>query len=624
MSDPGCLGTVTAGVVIVSIVYMRSLFSFVASKEMPLAVAGSGNRPEVLRRKTLANNSRIAIVTSALVMPLAIYWLVTGTVLPFILAAVALASGMTTLALHQRQLFQQAVAGQVYTLLGLGLLLTLADNRFADIGMAVALMGPVLAALLGHTRLRQHSWIMATAIVALGAVTAILGVPTPFMPSGILTLASGITLAVSVGVVIHTANRINGAFEVYDKAQVTAYRHLIEHVQDAVIRFSSNGEVLLASRSSETLFGCRRFELTGSGLGARMHVMDRPAYLTAFADANQGGETRLIEVRMRQDDPHSSPTVPRFVWVEISLSPVLDPDNTGMRHEVIALFRDITARKDNEAAMIEAHRAAEEASSAKSRFLATMGHELRTPLNAIVGFSEMMSTGIGGELSPTHSEYAGLIHQSGKHLLEVVRMLLDMSRIEAGKFELQSEPFELQNIIEPCFNMVEALAQERDVRLVSNVEDNLPTLNADERACRQILLNLMSNAIKFSHPGSTVVVNMKRQGQSLNMSVIDQGVGMAPESLARVGEAFFQAQGGLSRPYEGTGLGLSIVKGLVELHEGTLRAMSEIGAGTTVTVLLPINGPAINTAETATITPLHREQAAERSTPWQDEKRKAQ
>ena len=290
----------------------------------------------------------------------------------------------------------------------------------------------------------------------------------------------------------------------------------------------------------------------------------------------------------------------------------------------MALFRDITERKDNEAAMVQARRVAEEASSAKSRFLATMGHELRTPLNAIVGFSEMMTTGIGGDLSPTHQEYAGLIHQSGKHLLEVVRMLLDMSRIEAGKFELQSEPFQPQGVVEPCFSMLEPLAKERDVRLVSKIEPNLPLLHADERACRQILLNLLSNAIKFSHPGSTVSVTMRRQGQSLNLSVIDQGVGMAPESLARIGEAFFQAQDGHTRPYEGTGLGLSIVKGLVDLHDGTLRAMSEIGSGTTLTVLLPLNGPAINTEETATITPFRRENSAERSTPWQDEKRKAQ
>jgi cell cycle sensor histidine kinase DivJ len=117
---------------------------------------------------------------------------------------------------------------------------------------------------------------------------------------------------------------------------------------------------------------------------------------------------------------------------------------------------------------------------------------------------------------------------------------------------------------------------------------------------------------------------MKRQGQSLNISVADNGIGMAPESLQRVGEPFFQANEGLSRRYEGTGLGLSIVKGLVDLHEGTLRAMSEIGAGTTMTVLLPINGPAIKTEDSAVVTPLHREPALSQATPWQNEKRKAQ
>ncbi|MCS6759327.1 MAG: HAMP domain-containing histidine kinase [Candidatus Devosia euplotis] len=198
-------------------------------------------------------------------------------------------------------------------------------------------------------------------------------------------------------------------------------------------------------------------------------------------------------------------------------------------------------------------------------------------------------------------------------LLEVVRMLLDMSRLEAGKFELQSEPFELPEILEPCFSMVEALAQDRDVSLISKIEDNLPLVNADERACRQILLNLLSSAVKFSHPGGTVSVTMKRQGWSLNLSVVDQGVGMAPESMARIGEAFFQAQTGHARAYEGTGLGLSIVKGLVDLHDGALRAMSEIDSGTTVAVLLPINGPAIKTEETATITPFRREPAADRN-----------
>ena len=603
---------------------MRSLFSFGASKEMSLAIAGSGHRPEMLRRKTIANNARLVIALAGLLMPLAVYCLVSGTAFPLVIAVLGLSAGMIALSLHHRRLYEQAAAAEVYGLLVAGVLLTLADSRLGDAGLAVALMAPVVASLLGRPALRRQSWILLAGVFVSGALSAMFAGPLFAMPGGLLMPTGALTFLVSVAMVAHTANRINAAYEVYDKAQITAYRHLIEHVQDAVIRFSSDGEVLLASRSSERLFGCRRYELTGSGLGERMHVLDRPTYLTAFADANQGGKSRLIEVRMRQDDAHAMTSVPRFIWVEVSLSPVLDAASGNAHHEVVALFRDITQRKDNEAEMAEARRAAEDASNAKSRFLATIGHELRTPLNAVVGFSEMMTSGIGGELSPTHKEYAGLIHQSGKHLLEVVRMLLDMSRIEAGKFELQTEPFLVEELVEPCFHMVEAMAQKHEVTLVADIGKHLPPLLADERACRQILLNLLSNAIKFSHPGGRVVVSLKRQGQSLNLSVSDNGVGMAPESLERIGEPFFQAQDGLSRPYEGTGLGLSIVKGLVDLHQGTLRAISEIGAGTTVTVLLPINGPAIKTDDTAVVTPLRREPPAAPTRSWQDEKRKAQ
>lgn len=577
----------------------------------------------MLRRQTLIDNARLIIGVSGLAMPFAMFALVTHDAVPFLLATLALASGMIALSLHQRKLFDAAASTQVLSLLGLGLMLTLMDPRFADAGLAVALLATVLAALLGGQNLRRLSWMGLAVVLALGAAGAMLGVSAPAV-NGLLPSA-GVVFLASMGIVVHTATRIGGAFEVYDKTQVNAYRHLIEHVQDAVLRFSSDGELLLASQSSERLFGCPRYQLTSNGLGERLHVADRPTYLTAFADANQGGTARVIEVRMRQDDLRAANNVPRFIWVEISLSPVIDTDSFSLRHEVVALLRDVTERKDNDAIAAAARHAAEEASEAKSRFLATIGHELRTPLNAVVGFSEMMTNSIGGELSETHREYAGLIHQSGKHLLEVVRMLLDMSRLEAGKFELHTEQFAAADIVAPCISMVEASAKERHVRIVTDIEDKLPPLTADERACRQIMLNLMSNAIKFSHEGGMISVAVKRQGQSLKLSVTDHGIGMSADSLQRIGEPFFQAQNGLSRRYEGTGLGLSIVKGLVDLHDGTLRAHSEIGTGTTMTVLLPINGPATKSDDTAKITPIRKERAAAPIIPsWQDEKRKAQ
>lgn len=599
---------------------MRSLNLFGVSPGIDPAVAGIGNRPEVLRRKTIANNARLLIGAAALAAAPAVHALVTGQALPMILVGMVLLGGMMSLSLHHRRQLDAAVVVQVGTLMVPGLLLTLLDGALGDAGLAMALMGPIVAALVGREDVRRLTWLALAPVVLASAVAAGLGWPGHIVDGATVMGWGAAGFLLGAGIVCHSAHFINRAYEVNDKAQISAYRHLIEHVQDAVLRFASDGQILLASRSSETLFGCPRYQLTGAGLGDRLHVLDRPSFLTAFADVNQGGRSRTIEVRMRQDDARA--TVPRFIWVEIRFSPIRDSEADGGRFEVIALLRDITTRKDAETAMIEARRVAEDASQAKSRFLATIGHELRTPLNAVVGFSEMMQSGIGGDLSETHREYAGLIHQSGKHLLEVVRMLLDMSKIEAGKFEIQAEPFDPAGLVPACFSLTEGLAQERHVQLEADVEPELPALVADERVCRQVLINLLSNAIKFSNEGGKVTVSMRRQGQSINISVRDQGIGMTPEALRRIGEPFFQVQDGLARQYEGTGLGLSIVKGLVELHGGTLRAVSEVGLGTTMTVLLPINGPATKGGDTADILPLYREPPAAK-TSWPNEKRKA-
>jgi len=206
----------------------------------------------------------------------------------------------------------------------------------------------------------------------------------------------------------------------------------------------------------------------------------------------------------------------------------------------------------------------------------------------------------------------------------VVKMLLDMSRLEAGKFELMTDSFEPQSLIEPCFKMVEGMARERHIKLVTDLPKLLPAVVGDERACRQVLINLLSNAIKFSHENGIVTVSMKRQGALLNISVTDSGIGMDGDAVSRIGEPFFQAQDGLSRRYEGTGLGLSIVKGLVDLHDGTLRAVSNPGEGTTITVLLPLNGPETKKVETAEVTQITpREPVVARKSEWPDEVRRA-
>jgi cell cycle sensor histidine kinase DivJ len=583
---------------------------------------GGGGRPDAMRRRAIAGSAKLILVFGVVGMPAALYALTQVLLLPFILATIGVATGVASLALSQRGQYERAAAGQVYATLLAGVLLTVADPAIADFGLAVALLGPIHASLLTRTPVKKRAWAILVAVVVLGGVSHLewLSWPEPF---GIgYALMAALVFVGSAVIVALSANRLNRVFEVYEKAQINAYRHLIEHVQDAVMRFSGDGTVLFVSRSSEKLFGCRRFELSGSGLVERIHVMDRPAYLTAFAEANEDGQTRRVEIRMRRDDHAVPAAVPSFIWIEASLSPVIDED-LDARNEVVVLLRDITERHDHMIELQRARKLAEEASSAKSRFLATIGHELRTPLNAIVGFSEMMTSGVVGEMSPQHKEYATLIQQSGHHLLDVVKMLLDMSRLEAGRFELTTEPIAPESLVEPCLKMVDAMARQKSVRLMTDIPRSLPMLIADERACRQMLLNLLTNAVKFSREHTVVTLAMKRQGRHLAISVADHGIGMGEESLRRIGEPFFQAQDGLARRYEGTGLGLSIVKGLVELHEGTLHASSSPGEGTVMTVLLPINGPETKVEETPAVTPLHRAPDSRQMPKWHDERKRA-
>ena len=600
---------------------MRSLRSRLEGKWRNRLASTAGGRPEALRRQAIATNAAIVLAVSLISLPGALYMLVQGLLLPFVLTMIGIGAGFMAVTLSQRGQFERAAATQVYATLMTGFLLTVADPSVVDFGLAVALLAPVHASLLTRTPVKKRAWAILVVVVAAGVASnlGLLVWPEAFRAE--FALIGGIAFTVTAGLIAYSANRMNSVFEVYEKGQINAYKHLIEHVQDAVMRFGSDGSVLFVSRSAEKLFGCRRFELTGSGLIERIHVMDRPAYMTAFAEANSDGETRRVEIRMRHDDPDAG-AAPVFIWVEASLSPVVDSAVPDERHEVVVLLRDVTARHDHEIELQRARKAAEEASIAKSRFLATIGHELRTPLNAIVGFSEMMTSGVVGDLSPQHKEYATLIHQSGHHLIEVVKMLLDMSRLEAGKFELQTEPFMPDTLVEPCFKMVDAMARERSIRLMSDIPRTLPMLVADERVCRQILINLLSNAVKFSHEHSVITLEMRRQGRFVAMVVTDSGIGMGDEAVKRLGEPFFQAQAGLARRYEGTGLGLSIVKGLVELHDGELHASSSPGEGTVMTVLLPINGPETKVEETATVTPLHREPAQQQMPTWPADERK--
>jgi two-component system cell cycle sensor histidine kinase PleC len=256
------------------------------------------------------------------------------------------------------------------------------------------------------------------------------------------------------------------------------------------------------------------------------------------------------------------------------------------------LFR---AKRESDAARARA----EEANRAKSHFLANMSHELRTPLNAIIGFSEVMSTEIfGGHSKPIYKDYSNDINRSGQHLLGLINDILDLSRIEAGRFEILEEEVDIVQLAEDARHLLQIRADAQGVEVIGDFEPDLPHLYADARAMRQIWINLLTNAIKFTPRGGIVTLLARREADGgLRFGVHDQGSGISDADIGRVTEAFTQGAAGIAQPGKGSGLGLSIVKGLLQLHCGTFEIRSKLGEGTQAEAVFPeqrlLSGPAL-------------------------------
>lgn len=246
------------------------------------------------------------------------------------------------------------------------------------------------------------------------------------------------------------------------------------------------------------------------------------------------------------------------------------------------LFR---AKRESDAARARA----EEANRAKSHFLANMSHELRTPLNAIIGFSEVMMREIFGQHSkPIYKEYSNDINGSGQHLLGLINDILDLSRIEAGRFEISEEEVDLGEVAEEARHLLDIRAKAQGVEIIYDFEKNLPLLYADARAIRQIWINLLTNAIKFSHKGGTITLTARRETNGdLCFGVHDQGAGISETEIDRVTEVFTQGAAGIAQPGKGSGLGLSIVKGLLHIHNGRFEIHSKLGEGTQAEAVFP-------------------------------------
>jgi signal transduction histidine kinase len=239
-------------------------------------------------------------------------------------------------------------------------------------------------------------------------------------------------------------------------------------------------------------------------------------------------------------------------------------------------------------ALLQANIEAERASRAKSDFLANMSHELRTPLNAVIGYSEALLLGHFGTLSPQHHEYLAIIKDSGALLLSLINDILDLAKVEAGKFDLRPDLVDLRSVIDATLRLVAERAGRRGLLLQCSIADDLPAIKADPRAIQQVLLNVVTNAIKFTAHGGSVSLTAASQGDDwISLRVTDTGIGMRAADLARVFEPFVQAENIYGRSHEGSGLGLPLSKSLVELHGGRLTVESELHKGTTVTILLP-------------------------------------
>ncbi len=274
-------------------------------------------------------------------------------------------------------------------------------------------------------------------------------------------------------------------------------------------------------------------------------------------------------------------------WNDMHVNPIVE--NGGHVAHFVAFITDASPRIRAEDNLREAKHQAEIANRAKSDFLANVSHELRTPLNAIIGFSEIMQMRMFGPLGhKQYGDYASDIHASGQHLLSLINDILDLSKIEAGRYQLHLEPVAVDETFEDCARLVRERAENAGLKLTRRIDPATPRLMADRRAVKQILINLLSNAIKFTPQGGEVTLSAKPSDQGWAvLSVSDTGIGIPPEHIDNALSAFGQVDNPFTRSQVGTGLGLPIVKSLVELHGGRFAIESAVGQGTRVTMVMP-------------------------------------
>lgn len=315
-----------------------------------------------------------------------------------------------------------------------------------------------------------------------------------------------------------------------------------------------------------------------------IHPSDRNRVIKAAMERAKGGKYATLDYRVRADNG-------KILHVRNMLTIEEEAAENGKRSKKIArgFMLDVTELRKAAAALEIARRKAEEANRVKSEFLANMSHELRTPLNAVIGFSEIMKDEIFGPLDERYREYAESVHASGKHLLELINDVLDLSKIEAGRIELAEEECDVGGLLKECRTLLLERIAAAGLHEKLEIDPRMPRLMIDERRIKQVVLNLMSNAIKFTPPGGFVTLKAKLLPErGALIAVRDTGIGMAPQEIPRALAKFGQIDGELARKHDGTGLGLPIAKSLVEMHGGEFEIWSEKGKGTEMRIWLPL------------------------------------
>ena len=441
---------------------------------------------------------------------------------------------------------------------------------------------PAEAALAGgRPAVMRAAAAAALALLAVAAIQAVHELPVSriYLPVWQIYAASALAAVLQSAFVAAAAQDRQRAADQAAAEGAAMYRFLADNAMDLITRHGADGRIRFASPAARNLLGRAPESLRGVAPSALVHSADLKTLQSAFVEASYFGRAATAEVRLKRSDG-------AYVWTEMRCRPAQPAGSAAA--DIVAVTRDISDRKAHERELIDARDMAEEASKSKSRFLANMSHELRTPLNAIIGFSEVMTHEMFGPVgSARYLEYAGLIHESGGHLLELINGILDMSKIEAGKFQLSEEKFDLEDIASQSVRFVKIQADRKGVDMKMDVGANCHHVFADKRAVKQILVNLLTNGVKFTPRGGQVHLSATRDDTGVEITVADTGVGISPADLKRLGQPFEQAEGAHVRTQEGTGLGLALVKALSAMHGGEAVIESRLGEGTAVRVRLP-------------------------------------